>query len=433
MGLRGGGCSYGDAALNDGGLLLDLCGMDRILEFDPGSGRLRAQGGVTIEQVWRRALPHGWWPPVVPGTMYTTLGGSAAMNIHGKNNFRAGAFGEHIRSLDLLLADGSTRRCTPQQEPELFHAAIGGFGMLGVITALTLDLKRVHSGDLAVTPLAAESLEEMVGIFEERQGDADYLVGWVDAFPGGSRSGRGLVHAARHLRPGEDPDPGSTLTLEHQALPERFFGVVPGHLLKYGLWCFLHRPGMRLINAMKHRAGRRDAGHGTRRQSLVAFSFLLDHVPGWKLAYRPGGLIQYQVFAPREATPGVLQEVLALARRHGIPPYIGVLKRHRPDPFLMTHALDGYSLALDFPCGRNRRRLLALVREMDAAVIAAGGRFYFAKDSTMTPEVLRRTYPGDRVARFLDLKRRVDPEGLLQNDLFRRVFGPLEDSTGACA
>ena len=55
-------------------------------------------------------------------------------------------------------------------------------------------------------------------------------------------------------------------------------------------------------------------------------------------------------------------------------------------------------------------------------VRAAGGRFYFAKDSTLRPEVAR-AYLGDEViARFRELKRRCDPDGLLETDLWRRVF-----------
>jgi FAD/FMN-containing dehydrogenase len=417
-GLRGAGRSYGDAALNSEGVIIDFRDMNRILSFDPATGILEAEPGVTIEQVWRRTLPEGWWPAVVPGTMFPTLGGCAAMNIHGKNNFRAGTLGQHIRSFDLLLADGTLLRCSQDENVELFYAAIGGFGMLGAFARIELALERVHSGDVWVRPIATPDIASMIDAFEEHYATSDYLVGWIDAFGGG----RGLIHQAWYLEEGEDADVPRTVLAEHQDLPSRFFWVVPRRWLWAGLWCFFHRPGMRLVNAAKYHMGKRHARHPRHRQSLVGFSFLLDYVPNWKYAYRPGSFIQYQAFVPRTEAARVFDAQLDLARKHGVMPYLCVLKKHLPDPFLMTHAVDGYSLALDIPLGRGRRdQVWALVRAMDEIVLAAKGRFYFAKDSTLTPEGVRRAYPEANLDRFLDLKRKVDPEGLFQTDLSRRL------------
>ena len=69
VGLRGAGCSYGDASLNAEGVSLDLSRMNRILEWDPATGVIRAEPGVTIRQLWQYVLEDGWWPPVVTGTM----------------------------------------------------------------------------------------------------------------------------------------------------------------------------------------------------------------------------------------------------------------------------------------------------------------------------------------------------------------------------
>jgi FAD/FMN-containing dehydrogenase len=102
---------------------------------------------------------------------------------------------------------------------------------------------------------------------------------------------------------------------------------------------------------------------------------------------------------------------------------LGVLKRHRPDDFLITHGVDGYSLALDFRVtDRNRGRLLQLIGDLNQLVLEADGRFYFAKDSTLTADEVT-AYLGEKtVARFKTLKAKNDPENLLQTDLFRRCF-----------
>jgi FAD/FMN-containing dehydrogenase len=427
IGLRGAGQSYGDAALNGDNISLDLSRLDRILSFDPDTGLVDVEPGVTVRQLWAHVLPSGWWPAFTPGTSFATLGGCAAMNVHGKNHWKAGLMGDYIVAFDLLLPDGSVRRCTPAMEPELFHAAIGGFGMLGCFTRLTLQLTRVPAGWVRITPAAAPDLAAMVGEFEARAGAADFLVGWVDAFATGRALGRGLVHQATFPDPGEEPAPLSTLRAERQALPTTLLGVLPLSIAWRCARPFVNDVGVRCINGARWRTGRYARPH---RQSLAAFSFPLDRVPDWRRAYGPHGLLQYQTLTPAAAAAAVYGEVIREVQRAGLRPYMGIFKRHRADAFLMSYGLDGYSLALDFKVTlATLPRLHALTGELDRLVIDAGGSFYFAKDMTLTRASYAPRRATARVQRFLALKRAVDPGGLLQTDLFRRVFGP-ESASG---
>lgn len=422
--LRGAGCSYSDAFQNSGGIVLDLAGMNRILEWDSEQGIVTAEPGLTIAQLWRTTLREGWWPPVVTGTMFATLGGIAAMNAHGKNNFKRGTIGDHVERFTILLPTGEELRCSRAENADVFHAAIGGFGMLGCFTSLTLRMKRVVSGLLEVEPIVVPNLEGMLATIEARRAREDYLVGWIDGFAAGSSLGRGIIHAARYLHEGDDPSPESTLSPTSQELPSKILGVFPKAWTWRFLRPFVNDPGMRLVNLAKYLVSRTHADEHSYRQSLAAFSFLLDYVPGWKLAYGPGGLIQYQAFVPKERALDVYRSLLEISQRRGLIPYLGVMKRHRPDPFLLTHAVDGFSLALDYRVtAKNRAKLWAMASEMDPIVLDAGGRFYFAKDATLTRGACRRMWPAENVERFLAMKRRCDPAGLLQTDLFRRVFG----------
>ncbi|MBC8066069.1 MAG: FAD-binding oxidoreductase, partial [Chlorobia bacterium] len=103
-------------------------------------------------------------------------------------------------------------------------------------------------------------------------------------------------------------------------------------------------------------------------------------------------------------------------------PFLGVLKKHRYDKFLVSHGLDGYSLALDYKVTeRNWIDLQALAHSMNDVVLEAGGRFYLAKDSTLRPEDVER-YLGTSLDRFRELKAQLDPENLLTSDQAARVF-----------
>ncbi|NOT29888.1 MAG: FAD-binding oxidoreductase [Planctomycetes bacterium] len=423
--LRGSGNSYGDASTGSRGHVIESSRFDRMLGFDPATGIAEVEPGVTVRDLWRHTLPHGWWPRVVSGTSFPTLAGIAAANIHGKNNFAVGTVGDAILEFDLLAADGTLHTCSRTREPELFHAAIGGFGLLGAFTRLRLQTKHVHSGELEVATFAGKNLRELMGYVAAHTGDADYLVGWIDCFARGDGLGRGQIHHGRCLKEGEDARPHETLTVAHQELSPMLFGLFP----KSELWRvmrFVNRDrGMRAINGLRYWQGRLEGLLPPRRWTHVEFSFLLDSVPNWKWSYgrRPGhGLVQFQPFVPQESAHALLSEILRRSEARGFVSYLGVLKRHRPDPFWLTHALDGWSLALDYKVTpATRAALFAFLRELAELVLAAGGRFYFAKDSVLPSGVLARMFPRERLEAFFALKRALDPHGVLESDLWRRV------------
>lgn len=184
---------------------------------------------------------------------------------------------------------------------------------------------------------------------------------------------------------------------------------------------FANNIGWRMVNLAKYVAS---LPKHTFRQSHAAFHFLLDYVPNWELSYGRGGLIQYQSFLPKETAESAWAEMLSLSQKRGMPAFLGVTKRHRPDKFLLTHAVDGFSLALDFKVtDATRPQMRDMLQEFDRIVVAGGGRFYFAKNSETTAETALAFYGEETVKKFKRLKKRCDPNGLLESDLYRRIFG----------
>jgi FAD/FMN-containing dehydrogenase len=322
-----------------------------------------------------------------------------------------------------MTPNGEITECSRSENPELFHAAIGGFGMLGCFVEIVVQLKRVHSGRLRVWAIPVSSLAESLARFKELTPVSDYLVGWMDLYARGAAAGRGLMHRAQHLGEGEDPE--DFLTPEKQQLPSRLFGVVPKGWIWPGMWGAAKLGLGPVVNAAKFRAGFHEARSSPFLQPHGGFHFLFDYVPHWHWAWRPGGFIQFQPFIPADAAASTLREIIDRCQSAGFVSHLGVLKQHRVDPFLMTHAVDGFSLALDFavPSSRaGRERLWQHTHDLADAVLDVGGRFYYAKDATLLESSFERIHGRDAVARFRDLKQQVDPEDLLQTDLSRRLF-----------
>ena len=421
--MRGGGNSYGDAFMNDENIVLDMRRMNRVLDWDPGNGRIRVEPGISIHELWQYVIEDGWWPPVVTGTSKTTIGGCAGMNVHGKNAWRKGTIGDHILEFELMLPSGEIITCSRTENNDIFHAAIGGMGMLGCFTSLTLKMTRIYSGYLQVHTQAQPDLAGMFDYFHAYVDEADYIVGWMDAFAGGGSLGRGDVHRAYYLPEGADPNPRQSLCLENQHVPENLLGIVPKSIMWLGMRPFMNNVGTKFVNLAKYYAGQVGGGK-VYPQTHAAFHFLLDYVPHWKKAYGPGGLIQYQPFIPKDKALNAFADILRVSQYYGQPNYLTVFKRHRPDDFLLSHALDGFSMAMDFRITpANRHKILKLTRELDEIVLAANGRFYFAKDSTLRPEVTQAFLGAEVIDRFRELKARCDPDNILQSNLWRRVMG----------
>lgn len=427
LAMRGSGRSYGDAALNENQRVIGTEKINRILGFDRETGTIDVETGVTVEDLWQTVLPAGFWPAVVPGTMRPTIGGCVAANVHGKNNFGVGPIGDHVLDFDLLTPANGLITCSREQNTELFHAAIGGFGALGITTRLRLKLKPIETGNVDVRAINVPNIAALFEAFRERVPQSDYLVGWTDAFASGQSLGRSQIHQANYTSAADyEGDAQQSLTLDYHGLPDRFFGVVPKGIMWRLSQPLLNNPGMQLVNFGKFMLSRTmDNPAKPHRQGLVAFQFLLDYLPRWRDAYGLGGFIQVQPFVPAEAAEATFTAILKAAQSAGVVPYLAVFKRHRADDFLISHGLDGYSLAMDYKVtASNRRDVWALGQRIGDMVVEAGGHFYFAKDAVARPDQVKASF-GAKLEEFAALKTQVDPDGLLTSDLWRRVAPEL--------
>ena len=138
------GRSYGDVALNEGGVLFRTRGLDRFIRFDRSTGLLRAEAGVGLHEILALVVPQGWFLRVVPGTRFVTLGGAVANDVHGKNHHLAGSFGHHVTALELLRSDGTRLECRPADlNADWFRATVGGLGLTGLILWVEIQLMQI--------------------------------------------------------------------------------------------------------------------------------------------------------------------------------------------------------------------------------------------------------------------------------------------------
>ena len=390
---RGNGRSYGDTCLNDAapeepGLLIDMRGRKRLLAFCPRTGLVRAEAGMMLGDLVRHALPHGWFPPVVPGTRHVTLGGMLANDVHGKNHHRRGTFGAHVTRFHLARSDGA--RIVEPGDP-LFAATIGGMGLTGVVTWVGLRLMRVAGGAVRQRAVSFGSVAEYLERIEAAEAQHEYAVAWVDSLATGSALGRGVLLAGDHVRGEAGLDRAARLSVP-------FTPPVP----------LVNRAAMRAFNALYAR---------TRRDGTVpasAFFWPLDSMRHWNRLYGPRGLHQHQSVVPHEAAAETLPLLLRTAQAAGEASFLTVLKRFGDavSPGPLSFPRPGHTLTLDF--AHRGPRTLRLLDRLDAITLDAGGRTNPYKDARMSAETFTRGH-----TRWREVETLRDPA--IASDFWRRT------------
>jgi FAD/FMN-containing dehydrogenase len=382
---RGQGRSYGDACLNEGGVLLCTESLDRLIAFDPSSGVLRCEAGVTLGAILDWAVRRGFFLPVLPGTKHVSVGGAIANDIHGKNHHVAGTFGRHVARLELVRSDGSRNVLTPGVP--VFDATVGGLGLTGLVTWAEIRLKRVPGPCIWTEAIPFDDLSRFAALTAESDLGWEYTVAWIDSLA--AKPGRGIFLRGRHA-PGLVKAPSRRVR-------------VPIDFPAFAL----NRASIKAFNAVYRLLTR----PGAKRTHYDPFFFPLDSIESWNRIYGRRGFFQFQCVVPLLDT---IESLLARISRSGCGSFLSVLKTFGalPSPGMLSFPRPGFTLALDF--AHRGPKTLALLAGLEREVRAAGGALYPAKDALMSRETFAAGAP-----RLADFAPHVDPA--FSSSFWRRV------------
>ncbi len=402
---RGAGRAYGDAALNGGNRVVDIQRLNRMLAFDPESGLLRCEAGVTIGEIIHVFLRRGFFPPVVPGTRHVTIGGSVAADVHGKSHHRDSSLAAHVTSIELMLGSGEVKRCSREENAELFWATVGGMGLTGVILEVELRLRRVESAWFEGEIVMAANVDEAIETFERTERQYGYSVAWIDCAGTRGSLGRSVINLGNVAAPAALPPMIRQAPLE---VAPKFRPTVPFNLPGF----VLSSLGIKAFNSAyyaMHRAGAHLFDYET-------FFFPLDSIGHWNRIYGKRGFLQYQCVWPLNESREGLIEILEAIRCWGGGSFLTVLKKFGAQEGMLSFPMPGYTLALDFPVVNG---LMEFLESLDAMVLKRGGRVYLAKDARLRSETFRAMYP--EAERWRRVKSKIDPNNRFSSDLARRV------------
>ncbi len=400
------GRSYGDAALNLDCDTMLTRRLKRFLSFDPTSGVLTCEAGVSLEEIINFALPKGYFLPVTPGTKFVTLGGAVAADVHGKNHHQDGCISNFISELELMTADGEIMICSPEENSEVFWATISGMGLTGIILRISIKLLPIETAYLRVTHKKASDLDTILALFESHADTHRYSVAWIDCLASGKNIGRSVLMLGDHaelndLKSQLQKSPFKPRLKRKKNIPFNFPSFA------------LSKLSVKAFNKLfywKH-------SESTHVIDYDQYFYPLDSINNWNRMYGKRGFIQYQCVVPWKTGAQAIQKLLEKLASSGRASFLAVLKAFGDQGSgLLSFPMPGLTLALDIP---NDKGLQEFLIELDEIVLENDGRLYLAKDSFMRKDDFSQMYP--KLPEFIDIKNRIDPLNKFQSSQARRL------------
>jgi FAD/FMN-containing dehydrogenase len=402
--VGGGRFSMGGQTASPGSLHFDMRSMNRILAFSPAERTITVEPGVRWCDIQRFVDPHGLAVKIMQTYANFTVGGALSVNCHGRY-IGLGPLALSVRGIKLALHDGRVVTASRQIHPELFHGAIGGYGALGIVVEIELDLahnKRVLRKH-KVMPLA------------------QYWEHFKDTVRNNPRS---VFHNADLYAPHygtvrsvtwEETDEPATTAQRLQAPATSY----PLH--QYFLWAISETP-----------LGKE------RRERLIDPLLYLRKKVHWR-NYEAGYDVAELEPPSRAHRTYVLQEYFVPVQRleEFVPKMAAVLQRHRVNALNISirHAMPDTSTLLSWAPTETfafvlyykqrtrenaKRRVGVWTRELIDAVLSVGGTYYLPYQPHGTVEQFHGAYP--RAQELFELKQCWDPSFRFTNVLWDKYY-----------
>jgi FAD/FMN-containing dehydrogenase len=426
LAIAGSRHAMGGQQFASGGLLLDMRGMRRIVDFDPHRGVVDVEAGIEWPELIAGLveLQRGWprpWGIVQKqtGADRLTIGGALAANAHGRG-LRLRPIVQDVESFTLVDADGNVRTCSRDENRDLFRLAIGGYGLFGVMTSVRLrltprrklrrvvEVRDVGSLSEAFAARIAEGFEYGDFQFAIDPTSDDFLATGVFSCYRPDPYAPAITPAPHELRPEDWRD---LLLLAHTDKTQAFARYRDHYLTTDGqvYWSDEHQLGVYL--------------DGYHRE--------IDRRLG---AAVPGSEMISELYVPRDRLPDFLDEMRDDFRRHAVELIYGSVRLiERDDETFLAWAREPWAcivlnLHVDHSSEGLAHAASAFRRLIDMAA-ARGGTYYLTYHRWATRGQVERCHP--RLAQFLRLKQAFDPSERFQSEWYRYHRALLAAPTGS--
>jgi len=422
--LMGGGNSFGDVFIPAAETVIDTTGIHSDSELNTSAETVRVSAGMRSGALSELLLNCGFHTCGSSGSLTNTVAGDISSDVNGKDSWLRGNFGENVVSMDFLTVSGQRIHVT--EGHELYRGLIGGLGALGVILGVELRLNKAKSTHLSVERSVTRNLGETIKVFSALDGsDHEFAYAWVDVLCRKNSVGRAVIELARFQE-----DVGADALPNVFAPRQRILGLGDDAFwgLVGGTFRGLYRIGLSRLLSTWLNASRFSAAaiaQETRKDIPFAdFQYpMLKSLPNWNKGISHKGMQEIQILFPIKEFGEAFHAILSILQQNGAFPFICAIRRHRAGGGMLSFAGDGLSFTVNYDRAtfRSHTQCYRMERDIIALTIRHGGKVYLSKFPFITPDECAAMYSG--LGAFIALKRKYDPNGLLQSAASARMLG----------
>ncbi len=345
--LMGKGRSYGDQALYD---TIAINETKTVMTLDTEQSELTCSSSCTLRMVNAFLQAHKLRLNVSPGTEEITVGGAVANDVHGKNHFDAGTFGETVVQMEVYTVNG---REIVKPDDSLFRATVGGGGLTGWIGSVTIRVIPAIGNQFDVS---RKKLNSVDAVMQEMINTAmPYKACWMKDL-------HSFLYTEGDWSRGWDDSKAKRGKLRH-------------HYFGWG-------SNPTVLNVFDRRTYRK-AKEGRSVEPAHTFLYPLDRWEDWNRLY-PKGFIQIQFAVRTEVFEECVHLTWNAIQEAGCHPFLATIKHFgKREPIgMLSFPREGFCFTVDIRYKSGREEALQPLHDK---LVEKGARFYLAKDSVMKP------------------------------------------------
>ena len=413
--IMGSGNSWTDVFLATDQLIVDLSHFDQINSFDKENGIVNVQSGVKIGNLLAKLMPENFTLIGLSGSVTDTIGGMLSSNVHGKDTWKEGNFGQNIISFTMLLADNSIISVDLEKNNELFNAVIGGLGFMGIVLDISLKLKRIKSYMLELQTHQCHNLDELFEYFYSlEKNNLDFSYGLIDPFQTGNSLGRAICESASY----QEIENCSKKDFEEFLTPKSKIAMLEPETFWKLFRFFWGYKTSKVLNSFQYNRAK-----GSKRKFIPfpKFQYPISAFPKFNLMYAPSGFMEFHTVFPKNEVKTAFIELLEKSTHYKRQPWVCGVKRHKKDPSYLSFSEDGLAITINFPLNNfPKYEREKYCDELISIITKHTGKIYISKHAYLPKKIFEEMYPD--YTKILDLKNKYDPEIIFSSIATERLL-----------
>lgn len=403
--IRSGGYSYGANTLNSDDIILNISQTQKILKFNKREGTIEVTGCCSLKEINHKINYANWYLPVSPAHDGITVSGAISNNVHGKNCFQNGYFGDHVTEIIFLSSKNEIIKCNKNLNKNLFYGLFGSIGFLGIILNVKIKLQKRISNDYLNETIKFTNFRNIINIMKKNVKNSDYIISALDLTRFSNE--HGFVYVSKNI---------DTKQFTKKLNIKQFYIIINILMLLNKLKIFskfveyIFHLGIELTSSQK------------KMKTYNQINYLNQNfLPFYNYIFKKG-FIEYQIIFKEKYFNNVLLDLKKIFRKYKYSSYMSSVKYYKPADKKYSFPLNikGFCITLDIVADEDTKKFKKFKLDMQNLILKNNAQLYFGKNFEVDKKTFIKMYPNYK--NIIKLKKKYDPYNVFWTDLTKKMF-----------